>query len=183
MESATTKLIITLLVGLVIGFFIGQGVAKRDLPSIEDAGLLGENDDSNVGAVGTIGNPTGDEETDSKAMGTNAVEINDQSAGSSVRVERAVLENASWIVVHADNNGAPAEILGAQLIIAGDHTGVRVDLTKPTIAGMKYHVMLHINDGLAGFAGNDTSMLGKDGKPISAMFTATGVAVSGTVTL
>lgn len=63
-----------------------------------------------------------------------------------------------WLVIHADNEGAPGEVLGQTMVSAGSNTDVIVDLGSAVFAGGEtLWPMLHIEspaDGEYGFPDN-----------------------------
>jgi hypothetical protein len=75
------------------------------------------------------------------------VSVQDQSAGDMVAIGRVDMTVDGWVVIHEDRDGAPGNILGAQRFDAGSYSGGQVELLRGTVAGGKYYVMLHADDG------------------------------------
>ncbi len=81
------------------------------------------------------------------------VEVSDQvlpaDAPDVVTVDSADFDENGFVVVHADNDGAPGEILGASdLLEQGDapHSDIEVMLDSSTEDGDQLHAMLHADD-------------------------------------
>ena len=78
------------------------------------------------------------------------VEVNDQTiVNSTVTVAGVGSVGPGWIVIHADNNGAPGAILGETAVSDGDNSNVvvNIDTTKAT---SKLWAMLHTDAGTIG---------------------------------
>ncbi|MHB9004298.1 MAG: DUF7282 domain-containing protein [Coriobacteriia bacterium] len=54
------------------------------------------------------------------------IEVHDQEAYGAFSIARVVTPVDSWVVVRADRKGAPAEVIGAALVQAGESTNVSV---------------------------------------------------------
>lgn len=82
---------------------------------------------------------------------TGTIEASDQeSDGMSVDVTSATLEgSAGFIVVHADDGGAPGEVVGHAPIPEGESTDVTVELDRE-IGTATYWPMLHFDAGETG---------------------------------
>lgn len=89
----------------------------------------------------------------------NAVNAEDQEIkNGKVVVAQVLAEYDAWIVIHADNNGAPGAILGQSKIQAGAHTNVEVAINTQKVTPVLY-AMLHTDAGTVGtfeFPGADT---------------------------
>ncbi len=78
------------------------------------------------------------------------VEVTGQvSVDGTVFIERAAIAEPGWLVVHADNDGAPGEVIGFRAINAGDNFQFRVpiDVTRATPT---LYAMLHTDDNTIG---------------------------------
>jgi len=79
--------------------------------------------------------------------GTAAIEVTDQdAAGGTLLVDRALSPTDAWIVVHLDDEGAPGQRVGLVHIPAGDNTAVTVDL-EPLALTDTLFVAIHADRG------------------------------------
>ncbi|MEZ4620921.1 MAG: fasciclin domain-containing protein, partial [Caldilineaceae bacterium] len=121
--------------------------------------------------------PTPEEETmvDEAMAETPSVTVIDQgSNGSNVAVLQAVAAQAGWMVIHADNDGAPGAVLGQTGLPAGTTDNIIVTLNEPISGETKLWAMLHVDEGEAGvyeFPGPDGPVL-VDDAIVMAPFTA-----------
>ena len=76
----------------------------------------------------------------------NRVVMSDQYPGNVVFLSSVQLANGGWVVVHADKNGQPGEVIGSAYFEKGINPG-KITLTKPTVEGGIYYAMLHSDDG------------------------------------
>lgn len=74
----------------------------------------------------------------------------DQTDGSGViTVRSAMIDAPGWLVVHADDNGAPGAVLGQAALADGVNLGVTVTI-DPAAATDSVWLMLHYDTGTAG---------------------------------
>lgn len=103
--------------------------------------------------------------------------VNDQPiANDSVTIERVVVAEPGWLVVHADAEGRPGPILGQTLLTPGVNTGVVVQIdvsgATPTL-----FAMLHSDRGELGtfeFPGGADIPVTLNGAVVTPPFTVTG---------
>ena len=79
-----------------------------------------------------------------------SVEVADQElVDGTVTIAKVVSSGAGWMVIHADNNGAPGPVLGETAVQDGENTEVKVQLD---LAGATetLHAMLHVDAGQVG---------------------------------
>lgn len=102
------------------------------------------------------------------------VRAHDQPLGSmnDLWFSAVLLDQPGWVVVHADNNGAPGEVLGySSLLPSGLSTGVTVTV-DPSAVGNTVWAMLHYDTGTAGtyefgeVEGADPPVLDAGGSPV-----------------
>ncbi|HEC23029.1 MAG TPA: hypothetical protein ENI95_08940 [Chloroflexi bacterium] len=112
---------------------------------------------------------------------TNAVSVSDQEIGpgNTVTVDSITADVAGWIVIHADNNGAPGPIIGVAPVDAGTTTGQRVaiDLRRATET---LYAMLHVDGGTPGlfeFPGPDGPARDANGNIVTPSFELSASAV------
>lgn len=70
--------------------------------------------------------------------------------GGTVTIASAVIDSAGWLVIHADNAGAPGPVLGYAPLNAGLNRNVVVTLTDTAAAGAQVFPMLHYDTGVVG---------------------------------
>ena len=108
-------------------------------------------------------------------MATPSVAAADQeSDGTSVTVAAVTAAQVGWIVIHADDNGAPGPVLGETAVSAGESTDVVVPLAELLSGDSALWAMLHIDEGETGvyeFPGPDGPVL-VDDVIVMAPFTA-----------
>ena len=79
----------------------------------------------------------------------NAIRADDQDLGElagRVSVASVVADVDSFVVIHADDNGAPGEVLGHVSVTEGETTDVEVTLSRDAVDGEVLHAMLHVDD-------------------------------------
>ncbi len=105
--------------------------------------------------VASTSTPSGSSATEVPSSGSAMmtppyVEVNDQAVSNgTVTVAGVGSVGPGWIVIHADNNGAPGAILGETAVSDGDNSNVvvNIDTTKAT---SKLWAMLHTDAGTVG---------------------------------
>lgn len=102
-------------------------------------GAKKQTDDNSLGSNATT--------TTSVATTENKVAVSNQPAGNMVKLDSVSMTFDGWVVVHEDRDGKPGNILGAQRFDKGTYTSGQVELLRGTVAGGKYYVMLHDDDG------------------------------------
>lgn len=103
----------------------------------------------------------------------NAVVTVEQRPGSSVTVSQVYLASPGYVVIHADNNGKPGDILGASVLLpSGESQNVQVTLSRKTADGEKLWSMLHSErNGNSTFeVAADTPVQSRLGGPLSGWF-------------
>jgi plastocyanin len=115
--------------------------------------------------------PADDGADDGTAV-TGAIEVGDQAGdGTSVTVDSVAISGADgFVVVHADQDGAPGPVLGHVAIAEGTSTDVEVPLDEPLTADATVWPMLHVDAGVAGvyeFPGADGPVMA-DGEVVMA---------------
>jgi hypothetical protein len=112
---------------------------------------------------------------------TPLVEVEDQAiVDGAVTIDRVVSDGPGWIVIHADNNGAPGDVLGWTAVMDGENTDVVVDIDMDmvdtdTMTETTFHAMLHSDLGIEGtyeFPGADVPVQ-LDGETVMTAFVAT----------
>ncbi len=88
-----------------------------------------------------------DEMGDDMATGPASVRADDQTGdGTTVTVASVTLPADGFVVIHADNDGAPGPVIGhSALLGAGDNTDVVVTLDTPLDADTTVFPMAHID--------------------------------------
>jgi hypothetical protein len=63
-----------------------------------------------------------------------------------VTVEEVVAAEPGWIVIHADQDGAPGAVIGRAAVEAGTNTSVQVEIEAESATDTLY-AMLHVDTG------------------------------------
>ncbi|MFA6536007.1 MAG: hypothetical protein WC250_03635 [Candidatus Paceibacterota bacterium] len=143
----------------VVAFLVGFGSAWLWLTK-SPAGVAIVGDKTS----GKVENKTGLEITG------NSIVVGDQVAGISASIDSVKVEKTSWVAIHEDNNGAPGNILGAQLFEAGEHSG-SVELLRGMLPAKTYYAMIHTEDGDRAFdPKKDLPLIDDVGQPVWAIF-------------
>lgn len=117
---------------------------------------------------------------DMMLVGTDAIYVDDQAAGSAeVLVGFAVMKDAGFVVIHADNGGVPGRVIGATALLpAGGGEHVSVALDEALVGGEIYYAVLERDDGDGAFdASKDRQVVDADGNVILMTFAASADAV------
>jgi hypothetical protein len=150
-RAAYTILVIVVL--LLAAFFLmrGQGVIA---PNVEN------NNEEEVGETLNEG---------------TSLSVRNQVAGNSVAIEKiALTATTSWIVIHADKDGVPGQILGAARFRPENTSGSVELVVRNTEPGMTYYAMVHTDDGDDLFSYKTDVPALVDGKEVMVMFKTTG---------
>jgi hypothetical protein len=119
------------------------------------------------------------------AQMTPSVEVSDQTIeNDTVVVAKVVSNGPGWIVIHADNNGSPGQVLGHAPVADGENTNVVVDIAQEGRTE-KLWAMLHADTGTVGtyeFPGGDPPVT-VDGNIVMASFQATAMAQAAQATV
>lgn len=114
------------------------------------------------------------------AQVTPSVTVNDQAIqNNSVTIARVVSDGAGWIVIHADQNGAPGPDVGHAAVSDGENNDVVVTIDMARATSTLY-AMLHTDAGTAGtyeFPGAD-GPVSVGGQPVTPSFTVTGLGAA-----
>lgn len=112
-----------------------------------DTRPIGEDEDHYVFVADTPGFSTfavaGEEETPPRQPSIN---VRTQPAGDTITVESLYLDQPGFVVVHADADGSPGEVIGNSELLEGEVTNLVVSIDE-TLAGSRVHAMLHYDDG------------------------------------
>lgn len=76
----------------------------------------------------------------------NRVVMSDQYPGNVVYLSSAQFANPGWVVIQADNNGAPGTILGETYFTSGINPG-KISLSSPMIDGSTYYAVMYSDNG------------------------------------
>lgn len=174
MNNNKGNLVIVFLIGLIVGFGIGQigGGETDEKVSVEtDSAQEEQHNDKNDGDAMVMKETHTDDpameisgdtmmstseqkkvdEITSRAAGTNTIVVANQPAGDAVVVSLLSLEKSGWIAIHEDRDGALGNILGARRFNEGQYVAETVKLLRGTVGGATYHAVLHLDDGDSNF--------------------------------
>jgi hypothetical protein len=101
-----------------------------------------------------------------------SVVVNDQEIqNGTVTVASVVSDGPGWIVIHADDNGAPGAVIGHAAVTDGENTDVVVEIDEAAATETLY-AMLHTDAGQVGtyeFPGDDVPVQ-VDGQVVTPAF-------------
>lgn len=160
--------VIGLILGLVLGWFIGRDVSAPDMPARDE-----QNEESVIGNVEFNGGQVRDALfADSMVSyeGSSAILVNNQGAGSLVTVASVETDVATWVTVREDMNGVVGNILGAARVDAGASNNIVIELLRPTEVGKTYRVVLFRDDGDRQFNHETDSPITYNGVLVSQSF-------------
>jgi hypothetical protein len=81
-------------------------------------------------------------------VGTPAMRVNNQIVDGTVIAESVLSDGPGWLVIHADNDGAPGPVIGTAAVEAGTNINVEVELTGEATPVL--FPMLHVDTGEVG---------------------------------
>lgn len=106
----------------------------------------------------------------------NKIIVSNQAAdASNVSIDTVIAKVDSWVVIHADSDGEPGEVIGYNRVQKGANQDIIVAIEKNK-ATEKLHAMLHIDAGEAGtyeFPGPDAPALDEAGNVVNRPFLTT----------
>ncbi len=115
--------------------------------------------------------------------GENSITAVDQPVtDNSITVMNVSLEESGWVVVHADADGGPGEVIGVSSVLApGDHEDVVITLDDTAVVNVDdvLWIMLHLDNGVPGeyefdgANGFDPPVLDENDDPIMTSITIT----------
>lgn len=143
----------------ILAFLVGFGSAWLWLTKSEAGAKILKDKTANQILLENGNEPTG-----------NSIVVSDQVAGISAKIDLVELEKLSWVAIHEDNNGAPGNILGAQLFDSGANSGT-VELLRGMLPARTYYAMVHLEDGDRAFdPKKDLPLIDDVGQPVWAIF-------------
>ncbi len=169
-----TLVVIVLIIGGLIGFWLGRKYERKVSPKPSTAATEGQpegQEGENKSMTEGINLPG----LGAEATGGNTVLVEDQATGNTVAVKALSLVKDGWVAIHRDSDGKPAGIMGAQRFNAGKNQTGTVDLLSSTEEGKVYYAMLHDDDdGDHKFdRTKDLPVKDAEGNPIMVRFVAT----------
>lgn len=155
--------------GIIVGILISWGWSATHTggtgtntasSSVETSTTTGNTQSGNSQAPATAGMP--DDEL---------LVPSPQAAGQSVVITQAAVSSPTWVVVYEDKNGAPGNVLGAQLFYTTG-PGI-VTLLRATEPGQTYYVGRSVDNGNHKYTlSQDKPTLNADGSIQTVSFTA-----------
>ncbi len=176
----TNSAIVALIIGLIIGFAGGAYWYKGKLSSTDDK----KTDTKTVVDNETTKTGTKIETKESAkleipkttivstVLDTSIITTPNQKAGDRVVVTKVVSNTEIWATVREDVGGLIGNILGAKRVGAGTSQDVVIELLRPTVAGMKYYVVLFKDDGDGMFDHKVDTLIESDGSTLVSTFRA-----------
>jgi len=115
---------------------------------------------------------------------TPSIEVEAQAVvDGTVTIDRVWSDGPGWLVIHADNNGQPGDVLGYEAVTDGENLDVVVDLDTDPVTGTLY-AMLHTDLGTEGtfdFPGGADVPVEVDGEMVVEAFMVTAAQETATV--
>ena len=142
MDKEKKGIVIASIVGLAVGFVAGWSLKPPESGS--QLALQEENPAAlpSVPAATQLASPAALD-----LSGNLQVVAGNQRAAESVWVDRAVLEQESWLTVREYTGGKLGGILGAKRLPAGTHQAVVIELLAPTEPGKNYIIAVYLDNG------------------------------------
>ena len=140
------NLISAFLLGLVIGFgsyytWINAPFQKNETEGTkatsEIVGEMNTGENVDIATIGSIINNTNDVD----------IKVSDQAEGMKVVIDSARLGTSSWIAVRETRGSELANILGAGRYDAGNYESLEIELSRNTVDGNQYYVVIYEDDG------------------------------------
>lgn len=101
-----------------------------------------------------------------------SIVVSNQPAGAKVLVDRAVLDEDGWVVIHEGTASHIGNALGAARFDKGEHSGV-VELLRATMKGEMYRAVLYRDNGDREFSlDSDFPFLENGNQPVLTTFIA-----------
>jgi hypothetical protein len=110
------------------------------------------------------------------AQGMLGITVSDQAIDSgTITIDSVSSDGPGWIVVHADDGGAPGSILGQTAVTDGENQNVTIEI-DPSMATDTLYVMLHTDAGEEGVfePSEDEAVMDSDNLPVVQSFSITG---------
>lgn len=164
MQSAkwfSTPVVIALIVGIILGFAIGNYTQRGKGGVAVDEAL---DDDTAAPEVVVAG-----AELEGDAVAVSTV---DQPAGKIVLVSNVTLDKTAWLAVQNYSDGQLSNVLGAHRLAAGNYASDIIDLVIPTVADKTYAITVFYDEGDLNFSRKNDIPVLKSGSPIFATFVA-----------
>ncbi|HLP44102.1 MAG TPA: hypothetical protein VK145_02375 [Candidatus Nanoarchaeia archaeon] len=163
--------VIALVVGLLLGWMIGQGSAGK-------TAMTGDKSGANKSDSTMMEDDNAMMEDDSVMLSDDAMSVSsdsailvgDQGAGDVVTVASVETDAVAWVAIRDNNNGVMGNILGAARIDAGASNNIVVSLLRSTMPNKSYFVTLYADNGDRMFDHKSDMIMVADGAPISQIF-------------
>jgi len=166
MINDSNKLVITAIIGVLIGLVLGRLLWYTANPMIDGQEAQDEqamDDDKDSAII--------DSQVNEMPVSSDvSVSVSAQTAGNSVQAS-ITTDQSVWVVVRDNNDGAMGNILGARHAEPGD-TKVSIALLRATETGRGYFVAIQPYDNGNLNYSVGAVMRNASGAPISASFTA-----------
>ena len=136
---------IAVLLGLVIGDFIGVSLARPQQDVFDSANA---------------------------STSPYMVIVTDQMAGDMVMVDEVKTDVSSWLAVRENNGELLGRILGARRVDSGTTKGVSVELLRATTANLMYAVVMYQDNGDGEFDNKTDILINYSDVPVMSRFIA-----------
>lgn len=160
-QSNVAKITGWLAAGIVAGVVIAWGATAAFKNSGTAATSTAQNTSNSTSTTTSLG----------QGSDPSLTVMSPQKAGSSVSIAKAIVSDATWVVVYESRDGKPGNVLGAALFFPDRQSG-SVELLRGTSANQTYFVTKHADDGDHKFSLRSDPMLTENGQAMWVSFTA-----------
>ncbi|MEX0652305.1 MAG: hypothetical protein WD509_03195 [Candidatus Paceibacterota bacterium] len=172
-ENQNLKTVVVFLIGMFVGSFsLWMWTATQDAlsekvqvtPNTEE---IIEEDSTVLESTQGVSSNT---PTQERLVRNDAIIVQNQKPGMTVVIDKAVLEEDGWIVIHEGTVSHIGNALGASRFDKGEHSGV-VELLRSTERGVIYRAVLYRDNGDKEFSlDSDFPFLQNGNQPVLTTF-------------
>ena len=175
-ENRNLKIVGAFLIGVIVGgLFVWMWIAtQKELLNKENKtiGNVSEQNTTTKKPISEDKTPIKNLETSETQLRNDAIVVQNQKAGSSVVVDKAVFEEDGWIVIHEGTASHIGNALGAARFDKGEYNNIVVELLRATKEGMVYRAVLYRDNGDKKFnLDTDFPFLQDGNQPVLTTFT------------
>ncbi|MBL7045539.1 MAG: hypothetical protein ISR99_00705 [Parcubacteria group bacterium] len=154
--------------GFIAGFIVGGGIVWYSTYQIDVVPEVIDDVVIEVSSEPIVGKS--DIAINKELSKNSAILVKNQPSGDSVAIDKVVLEEDGWVVIHEGTEGSIGNALGAVRLDAGEYS-VSVELLRATIEGQIYRAVLYRDDGDREFSlDSDFPFMDSSGGPVVTMF-------------
>lgn len=96
---------------------------------------------------------------------SNSIYVSGQGESSDLTVTMVTITEPGFVVIHADSNGQPGEVLGSSTLLqSGSHNNTPIKLSRKTVNGEIIYAVLHKDNGDGQYTSTDETVKGSNGE-------------------